>query len=64
MLRDGDVFGPVVNVAARAVKAARPDEVLATADLTDAAGLRNEPRGTYRLKGVARDVELRRLIRS
>ncbi len=31
MIRDGDVFGPVVNLAARAVKAAQPGEVLVTA---------------------------------
>lgn len=64
MLRDGDVFGPVVNLAARVVKAAQPGEVLATADLADVAGLRSEPHGSHRLKGVTADVELRRLNRS
>jgi adenylate cyclase len=64
MVRDGDVFGPVVNLAARAVKAAQPGEVLATADLADAAGLPNEPGGLHRLKGVTGHVELRRLVRS
>ena len=64
MLRDGDVFGPVVNLAARAVKVAQPGEVMATADVADAAGLGYEPRGPHRLKGVAGHVELRRLIRT
>ncbi len=64
MMRDGDVFGPVVNLAARAVKVAQPGEVLVTADLADAAGLRAEPRGLHRLKGVTSAVELRRLIHS
>lgn len=64
MLRDGDVFGPVVNLAARAVKTAQPDEVIATADVADASGLRYEPRGRQRLKGITDDVELRRLVRN
>ncbi len=64
MLRDGDVFGPVVNLAARAVKVARPGEIVATADVADAAGFRYEPRGRHRLKGITGDVELRRLIHS
>jgi adenylate cyclase len=64
MMRDGDVFGPVVNLAARAVKAAQPGEVLVTADLADAAGLRTEPRGVHRLKGVTGDIELRHVTRS
>jgi class 3 adenylate cyclase len=64
MMRDGDVFGPVVNLAARAVKVAQPGEVLVTADLAEAAGLRTEPRGHHRLKGVTSDVELRRLMHS
>jgi adenylate cyclase len=64
MMRDGDVFGPVVNLAARAVKAAQPGEVLVTADLADAAGLRTESRGLHRLKGVTGDIELRHVIRS
>jgi adenylate cyclase len=62
MMRDGDVFGPVVNLAARAVKVAQPGEVLVTADLAETAGLRTEPRGLHRLEGVTGDVELRRLI--
>lgn len=64
MLRDGDVFGPVVNLAARLVKAAEPGEVVATADVADASGLRSETRGRHRLTGGTGDVELRRIIRS
>jgi adenylate cyclase len=64
MLRDGDVFGPVVNLAARLVKAAEPGEVVATGDVTDASGLRSEARGRHRLKGGSGDLELRRIIRS
>ena len=64
MLRDGDVFGPVVNLAARLAKAAQPGEVVATADVSDASGLRSETRGRHRLKGSTDEVELRRLIRS
>jgi len=63
MLRDGDVFGPVVNLAARVVEAAQPGELVATADVADASGLRYEARGRHRLKGRTGDVELRRLIR-
>jgi class 3 adenylate cyclase len=33
LVRDGDYFGPVVNVAARATKLARPGTVLATASV-------------------------------
>ena len=52
MLRDGDVFGPIVNLAARLVAAAEPGEVLVTADLVGAAGRQGEPRGRRQLKGI------------
>jgi class 3 adenylate cyclase len=64
MLRDGDVFGPVVNLGARAVKVARPGEVVAPADVAAAAGLRCKSRGRHRLKGFAEEVELKQLIRT
>ena len=64
MLRDGDVFGPVVNLAAGLVKAAEPGEVVATADVADASGLRSETRGRHWLKGGTGDVELRPIIRN
>ena len=45
MLRDGDVFGPVVNLASRAAKVAGPGEVVTTADVATDAGLPHEPWG-------------------
>jgi adenylate cyclase len=63
MLRGGDVFGPVVNLAARVVKAARPGEVLVTADVAKAAHVPSEPFGRRRFKGIAAEVELAALKR-
>jgi adenylate cyclase len=61
MLRDGDAFGPVVNLAARAVKVAYPDEVLATTEVVKAAGIPYRRRGHHRLKGINEEVELHSL---
>jgi class 3 adenylate cyclase len=61
-VRDGDVFGPVVNLAARAVKVAAPAEVVATAAIVSAAGARSEPLGEQRLKGIDGRIELRRVV--
>ena len=61
--RDGDVFGSVVNLAARIVKAASPGDVLTTADVARDVALRSEPQGVKRLKGVTNQVELQRLLR-
>jgi class 3 adenylate cyclase len=58
MLRDGDVFGPVVNLAARVVKVAQPSEVVATTEVAEAAGLPYRSRGRHELKGMAGFVEL------
>ena len=63
MLRGGDVFGPVVNLAARVVKAARPGEVLAMAEVAAAARVPSEPFGLRRFKGIAAEVELAALTR-
>ena len=63
MLRDGDVFGPVVNLAARIVKVADPNDVLTTPDVAQASGVAFEDAGGHALKGVAADVELCRLVR-
>jgi adenylate cyclase len=63
MLRGGDVFGPVVNLAARIVKAARPGEVLATAEVAAAAFVPSERFGLRRFKGIADEVELAALKR-
>jgi adenylate cyclase len=62
LLRDGDAFGPVVNLAARAVKAAPPGAVVATAEVADASGFAHEPCGPQSFKGVAEPVALFRLI--
>jgi adenylate cyclase len=62
LLRDGDVFGPVVNLAARAVKVAAAGEVVAPAALATAAGIQAEPLGRHQLKGFDEAIELCRLI--
>jgi adenylate cyclase len=62
MMRDGDVFGPVVNLAARAVKVAGTGEVVAPAAVVAAAGVRAEPLGPRELKGIGGGVELYRLL--
>ena len=60
-LRDGDVFGPVVNLAARAVKVAGPGEVITSSAVAAAAGLPAEPLGERVLKGFDVAVDLCRL---
>jgi class 3 adenylate cyclase len=62
LLRDGDAFGAVVNLAARVVKAAPPGAVVATAEVAAESGFAYEPCGHQRLKGIAEPVELFRLI--
>ena len=64
MLRDGDVFGPVVNLASRAGKVAQPGEVVTTSEVAAAAGLPNVPLGPRHLSGIRGHVELHRLIRT
>jgi adenylate cyclase len=63
LLRDGDVFGPVVNLAARAVKLAGVGEVVAPVPVAAAAGIEAEPLGRQRLQGFDDDVDLCRLRR-
>jgi adenylate cyclase len=60
LLRDGDVFGPVVNLAARAAKVAAANEVVAPVAVATVAGIRAEPLGQHQLHGLE-DVELCRL---
>jgi adenylate cyclase len=62
LLRDGDVFGPVVNLAARAVKVAAAGEVVAPKAVAAAAGIQAEVLGRQQLKGFDHDVELCRLL--
>ncbi len=61
LLRDGDVFGPVVSLAARAVKVAAAGQVVAPVALAAAVGTTGEPLGRHRLKGFDDDLELCRL---
>lgn len=51
MLRDGDVFGPVVNLAARAAKVGGPGEVVAPTDVALSAGMAFDPLGPLHLRG-------------
>jgi class 3 adenylate cyclase len=61
LTRNGDVFGPVVNFAARAVKVAAAGEVVAPLALATAAGIEADPLGSHQLRGFDDDVELCRL---
>lgn len=61
LTRNGDVFGPVVNLAARAVKVAGAGEVVAPAAVASAAGIEAEPLGRHQLRGFDDDVDLCRL---
>jgi adenylate cyclase len=62
--REGDYFGPVVNIAARAVKLADPGSVLVSADVRSATDRYVFiPIGAQRLKGFDDPVALFRLER-
>jgi class 3 adenylate cyclase len=61
LVRDGDVYGPVVNLAARAVKVATAGEVIAPLAVAKAAGIDAESLGLHQLKGFNDDVDLCRL---
>jgi adenylate cyclase len=63
MLRDGDVFGPVVNLASRIVDVANAGEVVTTPEVATSTGLPSEPLGVHRLNGIPGEVELNRLSR-
>jgi class 3 adenylate cyclase len=58
--RDGDFFGPVVHLAARAVKLARPGQVLVTAEVRRAAApdLEFTAAGAREVKGFDEPIEL------
>ena len=58
MLRDGDVFGPVVNLAARVVAVAGPDEVVVPADLAAEVDAASSSLGPQSLKGFPAPIEL------
>jgi class 3 adenylate cyclase len=63
VLRDGDVFGPIVNLAARAAKVGAASEIVAPATMTEAAGVGAEPIGAPALKGIDEPVQLARVLR-
>ena len=58
LLRDGDVFGPVVNLAARAVKLAEPCQLVAPDIVLATAGFDAEPVTAAPLKGFDISVSL------
>ncbi len=58
---DGDYFGQVVNLAARASSAAAPREVLVDAEAAKQLGTDVEPAGARDLKGFGQPVVLYRL---
>jgi adenylate cyclase len=61
LTRDGDYFGPVVNLAARLVKAAEPGTVAVPGtaqEVLEAAGFRCETAGMHVLKGIEAAVSL------
>jgi adenylate cyclase len=68
LARYGDLFGPVVNLAARLVEQAAPRTVLAPAKLAaeiDGAGdFAARPAGAVHLRGFDGDVEIVRVTRS
>ncbi len=61
LLRDGDVFGPVVNLAARAVKLAAPSQLVAPDAVVVAGGLKGESVEAEVLKGFDAPVPLTRV---
>lgn len=61
--RGGDFYGVVVNLAARLVDEAVPQELLVTEDLADAAtGCEFEPAGRRMVKGFADPIAVRSLV--
>ncbi len=61
LLRGGDYYGPIVNLAARIAEQAVPNELLVTPELAREArrpGLRFEPAGKRMLKGFEAPVTL------
>lgn len=56
--RDGDFFGPTVNLAARATKIAEPGQVVTTAATPAHTGFALRSAGTHSLRGVRGATEL------
>jgi adenylate cyclase len=67
LLRGGDYYGPVVNLAARVAEIAVPNELLATTELAESVGaapFRLEPAGRRLLKGLDEPVALASVTRA
>lgn len=67
LLRGGDYYGPVVNLAARVAQIAVPNELLATTEVADGlvgAPFRPEPAGRRLLKGFDAPVALASITRT
>jgi adenylate cyclase len=63
LVRGGDYYGAVVNLASRLVDEAVPGEVLVTADLVEAAPTcRFEPAGRRMMKGFTDPVQVCSLV--
>jgi class 3 adenylate cyclase len=62
LLRDGDIFGPVVSLAARAVNMAASSEIVAPPAIAAAAGRQSEPLGQHSLRGFEERIELCRVL--
>jgi len=61
LVRSGDYYGPIVNLASRVAQLAVPNEMLVTAEVAAAASgsrLRFEPAGKRMLKGLDEPVTL------
>jgi adenylate cyclase len=63
MRRGGDVYGPVVNLAARLVEHATPGQVLMTEAVAAHCGRLTRALGTQRLKGISGEHPVAALIR-
>jgi adenylate cyclase len=66
LIRAGDYYGPIVNVASRASELAVPYEILVTQPVVEQAGAayRFEPAGRRALKGFSEPVQLASLARA
>lgn len=64
LARDGDYFGPVVNLASRIVALAEPDGVVAPEDLAGIPGFIFTPLGSKELKGFDTPIALAAVSRA